>query len=313
MPVHLTPLPAGRFEEWRGGARQRLIDGNRASGRRLGDDAATYADEFFREMLPQGAKTPTARVMRILDERRRELGTLWLVLAGRKLFLLDIAVGRTLTVAQNDALVARILTIARDMGATQISAPLFPQDGAGHALLGGSGFVVASIQMVLEPLPSREVAAHVEVAPMTAQRFPRFLVESEDGFAQDLVASGRYTPEEAAAESHRQLKEELPDGLATEGQTFYTATADGVEVGILWLGMRERDGRPHAFVLDIEVAADQRRKGYGRELMHAAEREARRLGADSIGLHVFGFNTAAVELYERLGYRRTEESLLRDL
>ncbi|MDF2559139.1 MAG: family N-acetyltransferase [Microbacterium sp.] len=313
MPVHLTPLPAGRFDEWQRAARQRLIDGNRASGRRLGHDAAAYADEFFDGVLPQGAKTPTARVMRIVDERRRELGTLWLVLAGRKLFLLDLAVASELTELQNDELVARIVTIARDMGATQISAPLFPQDAAGHALVEGRGFGVASIQMVLEPLPARDVSSQVVVAPMTAERFPRFLTDSEEGFAQDLVASGRFTPEEAAAESRRQLREELPDGLDTEGQTFYTAAVDGVEVGILWLGMRERDGRPHAFVLDIEVAADQRRKGYGRELMHAAEREARRLGADSIGLHVFGFNSAAVELYEGLGYRRTEESLLRDL
>ena len=35
--------------------------------------------------------------------------------------------------------------------------------------------------------------------------------------------------------------------------------------------------------------------------------------ADSIGLHVFGFNTGAIDLYEQLGYRRTEESLLRDV
>lgn len=313
MAVHLAPLPAGRFAQWRADARQRVVDGNRASGRRLGDDAASYADEFFDAVLPQGAKTPTARVMRIVDERRRELGTLWLVLAGRKLFLLDLAVATALTELQNDELVARIVTIARDMGATQISAPLFPQDAAGHALVEGRGFVVASLQMVLEPLPSRDVSSQVVVAPMTAERFPRFVTDSEEGFAQDLVSSGRFTPEEAVAESHRQLMQELPDGLDTEGQRFYTAAVDGVEVGILWLGMRERDGRPHTFVLDIEVAADQRRKGYGRELMHAAEREARRLGADSIGLHVFGFNTGAVALYEGLGYRRTEESLLRDL
>ncbi|MFB8189474.1 GNAT family N-acetyltransferase [Microbacterium sp. NPDC055988] len=313
MPVHLKPLPAGRFDEWRAAARQRLIDGNRASGRRIGDDAIAFADEYFDELLPYGAATPAARVMRIVDEGQRELGTLWLVLAGTKLFLLDLAVEAELTGTQNDELVARIVTIARDMGATQISAPVFPPAAASRALVDGRGFTVASIQMVLEPLPLREVSPHVVVAPMPEERFPRFLAASEEGFAQDLVESGRYSPEEAAAESHRQLVEELPDGLATPGQEFFTAAVDGVEVGILWLGMRERDGRAHAFVLDIEVAADQRRRGYGRELMHAAEREARRLGADSIGLHVFGFNSAAVELYESLGYRRTEESLLREL
>ena len=313
MPVHLKPLPAGRFDEWRGAARQRLIDGNRASGRRVGDDAVAFADEYFDELLPHGAATPTARVMRIVDERRRELGTLWLALGATKLFLLDLAVETALTATQNDELVARILTIARDMCATQISVPLLPQDAATHALVDGRGFTVASVQMVLEPLPLREVSPHVVVAPMSEERFPRFLAASEEGFAQDLAESGRYSPQDAAVESRRQLRQELPDGLATEGQELFTATVDGVEVGILWLGMRERDGRAHAFVLDIEVAADQRRRGYGRELMHAAEREAHRLGADSIGLHVFGFNSAAVELYESLGYRRTEETLLREL
>lgn len=47
--------------------------------------------------------------------------------------------------------------------------------------------------------------------------------------------------------------------------------------------------------------------------MHAAEREARLLGADSIGLHVFGFNAGAAQLYESLGYRRVEETFLLEL
>ena len=53
-----------------------------------------------------------------------------------------------------------------------------------------------------------------------------------------------------------------------------------------------------------------RDRGYGRDLMLAAEHEAARLGADSIGLHVFGFNTSAITLYESLGYRRVEERFL---
>ncbi|MFK3676687.1 GNAT family N-acetyltransferase [Microbacterium sp. NPDC090218] len=313
MSVHLRSLPADRFDEWRIAARQRVIDGNRASGRRVGADAVDYADAYFAGLLPQGLATPTTHILRIVDEAEGELGTLWLALDDQKLFLLDLVVESPLTAAQNDELLERILTVARELEATRIDAPLFPQDAARRALVEGRGFDLASIQMVLEPLPVREVAAHVDVSPMTAERFPQFVAASEEGFAQDLASSGRYSPEDALVESHRQLMMKLPDGLATEGQELFTASVDGVEVGILWFGMRRRDGRPHAFILDIEVAPDQRRKGYGRELMHAAEREARRLGADSIGLHVFGFNAGAVDLYEQLGYRRTEESLLRDL
>lgn len=313
MPLHLTPLPAARFDEWRAASRQRLIDGNRRSGRRLGADAVSHVEHTFDELFPEGVATSTAWVASIVDDADGELGTLLLALNGQKLFLLDVVFETTSTDARRDDLLHGILQIARDRGATQIAMPLFPQDAAARAFVEGRGFEVASIQMVLEPLPVREVAGHVDVRPMTAERFPRFVAASEEGFAHDLVESGRYTPEEAAAESHRQMRAELPDGLDTEGQELFTATVAGTEVGILWFGMRRRDGRPQAFILDIEVAAEQRRKGYGRELMHAAEREARRLGAESIGLHVFGFNEGAVELYEQLGYRRTEESLMRDL
>lgn len=315
MSLHLTPLPAAHFDEWRAAARQRLIDANRESGRRLGADAVAHVEHVFDELFPEGHATSTARVVRIADDADDELGTLLLVLSGQKMLLLDLDLdlAATLTDAQHDDLLANLLNVARDMGATQIGVRLFPHDTAGRAFAERGGFEMASIQMVLEPLPLRDVAPHVDVSPMTAERFPRFAAASEEGFAHDLVESGRYTPEEAVAESHRQMVEELPDGLDTEGQEFFTASVDGTEVGILWFGMRRRDGRPQAFILDIEVAADQRRKGYGRELMHAAEREARRLGADSVGLHVFGFNTGAVDLYEQLGYRRTEETLLRDV
>ncbi|MBC6495266.1 hypothetical protein BEP68_10560 [Microbacterium sp. 4-7] len=167
--------------------------------------------------------------------------------------------------------------------------------------------------MLLEPLPSRAAqpsdGAFV-VEPMTPERFASFAAASEAAFAEDLVASGRYSAEDAVVESHRQMELELPDGIDSEGQKLFTAHVDGIEVGVLWIGIRRRGGRPHGFILDIEVAEDQRRKGYGRDLMLAAEREAARLGADSIGLHVFGFNASAIRLYESLGYRRVEERFL---
>lgn len=313
MSLHLMALPAERFDEWRMAARERLIDGNRRSERRLGADAATHVDQVLGELFPDSAATATAQVMTLVDDAEGEVGTLLLVFRDDKVFLLDLVTADPLSEAQNDDLRASLLQIADDAGATQLGIQLFPHEAAGRAFAQASGFEVASIQMILDPLPDRGVAAHVDVSPMTSERFPVFAAASEEGFAHDLVESGRYMPEEAVAESHRQMVAELPDGLDTAGQEFFTASVDGIEVGILWLGMRRRDGRPQAFILDIEVAADHRRRGYGRELMHAAEREARRLGAESIGLHVFGFNTGAVRLYEQLGYRRTEESLLRDL
>lgn len=311
MPISLTPLPHELFDEWRHETRARQIALRHDSGRLLGDDASAQVDTVFAEVMPQGLATPTSRVLQIFDGER-PLGTIWVAVAAGKLFLLDLAFEAD-AAPQRDELFAAVVAVAREAGAGRITLGLYPTDAAGRAFIDGRGFTLASIQMVLEPLPERDVAAHVDVAPMTAERFPSFAAASEAAFAEDLVASGRYVAADALAESHRQMQLELPDGVESAGQHLFTASVDGVEVGILWLGMRSRAGRPHVFVLDIEVADGQRRKGYGRELMHAAEREAKRLGAGSIGLHVFGFNTGAIDLYEQLGYRRVEEAYFLDL
>ena len=312
MPVELSPLGADRFDGWREDVKQRLIARSRESGMRADDDAIDFAEAFLRDLLPQGPATPSAGLF-VIVESSQELGALWLADSGGKLFLVDLGLSVDLDARQREELFSTIRRIAVQREARLISVALFPQDAQAHALIAGRGFAVASIQMLLEPLPERRVAPHVVVSPMTAERFRRFAEHSEASYAEDLVAAGRYTPDEAVIESRRQMRLELPEGIDTPGQELFTASVDGAEVGVLWLGLRRRDGRPHAFILDIEVAQDQRRRGYGRELMHAAEREARRMGAESIGLHVFGFNTGAIDLYESLGYRRVEETFLLNL
>ena len=312
MPVELSALGADRFDGWREDVKQRLITRSRESGMRAGDDAIDFAEAFLRDLLPQGPATPSAGLF-VIVESSQELGALWLADSGGKLFLVDLGLSVDLDARQREDLFSTIRRIAVQREARLISVALFPQDAQAHALIADRGFAVASIQMLLEPLPERRVAPHVVVSPMTAERFRRFAEHSEASYAEDLVAAGRYTADEAMIESRRQMRLELPEGIDTPGQELFTASVDGAEVGVLWLGLRRRDGRPHAFILDIEVAQDQRRRGYGRELMHAAEREARRMGAESIGLHVFGFNTGAIDLYESLGYRRVEETFLLNL
>jgi len=309
MTVQLSPLLPDRFDDWLEATRERLIALRQDSGMFVGGDAVARVEEFLAELLADGYETPTSLVLEIEDAGTR-LGTIWLAANNGVLFVVDLSFERASSVEQRGALLDELRALARKQQVDRISMGVYASDGESRAFVERGGFEVASIQMLLEPLPARDADSRVVVRPMTAERFTGFAAASEAAFADDLAASGRYSAEDAAVESHRQMELELPDGVASEGQELFTAEVDGVEVGVLWIGVRSRGGRPHGFILDIEIADDQRRKGYGRDVMHAAEREAARLGADSIGLHVFGFNTGAIRLYESLGYRRVEERFL---
>jgi ribosomal protein S18 acetylase RimI-like enzyme len=52
------------------------------------------------------------------------------------------------------------------------------------------------------------------------------------------------------------------------------------------------------------VAATHRRRGIGTGLMREAERWADVVGVTKLELHVFPHNSAALALYEKLGYER---------
>ncbi|MFJ4998129.1 GNAT family N-acetyltransferase [Microbacterium sp. NPDC088619] len=311
MPLDLTPLSADRFGDWLETTRARLVTLRQESGMLVGEDAVSHVDGVLAELLSAGHETETSLILTI-DDGDTRIGTVWLAANNGVLFIVDLAFVVDPSRRQLDALLDELRSLARRQKVGRLSVALHSSDAAGRAFVEGRGFEVASIQMLLEPLPSRSSRAPggLVVTPMTPERFTSFAVASEAAFAEDLAASGRYSAEDAAVESHRQMQLELPDGVDSEGQELFTADVDGGEVGVLWIGIRRRGGHPHAFILDIEIAEDQRRKGYGRDLMLAAEHEAARLGADSIGLHVFGFNTSAIGLYESLGYRRVEERFL---
>jgi len=84
---------------------------------------------------------------------------------------------------------------------------------------------------------------------------------------------------------------------------FIAETADGI-VGRISLAREAHPASEHVADLGLMVAAPYRRRGVGRALMDAAEAWAREVGVRKLELHVFPHNTAAIALYEGLGYER---------
>ena len=58
------------------------------------------------------------------------------------------------------------------------------------------------------------------------------------------------------------------------------------------------------YIVTLDVAPAWRRHGLGRRLMEELERKVIAVGGTAMELHVFTGNTAAMRLYERLGYKQ---------
>ncbi|GAA2810303.1 GNAT family N-acetyltransferase [Streptomyces showdoensis] len=173
-------------------------------------------------------------------------------------------------------------------------------------LAGALGYTERSRNMVKElagEMP--ELPRGFAFRPVTEPEFAEWSARSMAAFAQSWIDRGM-PAELAFAKAEDSRRRFLPEGLATPGVSVVVAVRDGDVVGYLWTGGIELEpGDRAGFVFEVEVAEEQRGKGYGRGLMVLAERLSLAAGESLLGLHVFAGNTPAIRLYESLGYRTT--------
>jgi ribosomal protein S18 acetylase RimI-like enzyme len=191
-----------------------------------------------------------------------------------------------------------------DRGAASVAIDVKVDDPVLTAAIAGREITLTATQMRLDLALPVDVPGRVVLRPMTTE-FPAYRERLVSEYARDIFDIGAFADFEAALDASEQsTRELLPDGPATAGQHLWSAYDRDTPVGILWIAV---DG-PKAYIYDIEVHADHRRRGYGREILDAGALAARDLGAEVLGLNVFGHNDAARALYERAGYVTTERS-----
>jgi len=146
----------------------------------------------------------------------------------------------------------------------------------------------------------------IRLVPMPPEEFDAWLPGSIVEYAAEHVSTGRWSREESLQRSREEYEKLLPQGVNTPGHHLWSIvrSSDAHRVGLLWVGVVEQPKR-HAFVYNIEIDEEFRRRGYAEQAMARLEEEVRRLGLDTIRLHVFGHNRAARPLYEKLGYETT--------
>ena len=147
---------------------------------------------------------------------------------------------------------------------------------------------------------------------MNVAEFDSWLAKAVPVYAAEKVASGHWNKDDAQERSHKEHQELLPLGLASEGNHFFVILDSGAQtVGCLWFAVKTKFSLPIAYVFNVAVEPEHRRKGHARRAFEALEKEVAILGLHGVALHVFGHNTAARGLYAGLGYEPTNINLFK--
>jgi ribosomal protein S18 acetylase RimI-like enzyme len=143
---------------------------------------------------------------------------------------------------------------------------------------------------------------------MTDEYFAAYVERSIPSYAAEHVKAGNWTEAEALDKARASFDELLPMGVATQDNFLYTVeeTQSGETVGLIWFRVDRSKIEPEAFVYDLLICADFRRRGYGRAAMEAMIGELRGLGVHRVALHVFGHNSGAIDFYRSLGFETAD-------
>ncbi len=153
-------------------------------------------------------------------------------------------------------------------------------------------------------------SVELRLRPATADEIDAWLPRLAAGYAAHIAGSGSLPPADARRKADSDLRARLTAGPDRAGQLIFRLMADQQPVGWLWLAVPVAAGDPAmAWVNDVEVDEEFRGRGYGRQAMLLAEKEAAARGMTSVGLNVHGQNTVARGLYDSLGYQVTAQQM----
>ncbi|WP_237324242.1 GNAT family N-acetyltransferase [Vibrio penaeicida] len=145
----------------------------------------------------------------------------------------------------------------------------------------------------------------VSLKAMDSASFSEYLKIVIPSYASDNVKSGRWEQSEALERSKEDYALLLPEGLNSENNFLFNVVenTNGTDVGYIWVKVETHIHTKSAFIYDVGIYKEYRRKGYAKSALHCIEKVAAELGATSLGLHVFNHNSAAQALYSSIGYQ----------
>lgn len=121
-------------------------------------------------------------------------------------------------------------------------------------------------------------------------------------YTLETMRGNGLTAAEAEEKAKADFNRLLPEGLSTKDHYIFSLKDKGELIGYIWFCERGAIDNRKAYLCDIVVEENKRGMGHGKKAMLILEEKVRDLGLKHIGLHVFGHNLRAQELYKKLGY-----------
>jgi RimJ/RimL family protein N-acetyltransferase len=151
----------------------------------------------------------------------------------------------------------------------------------------------------------------VQLVPMEQKDFEPYLERDIREYAEEHIRNGNWKKEEALERSRKEHQQLLPDGLQSKNQYLFSIIDDASDhkLGVLWVNIENNQ----AFIYDFRIDEALRGKGYGKQALIALDEKLKSMNVQSIGLHVFGDNITAQELYKKMGYQITGIHMKKEL
>jgi ribosomal protein S18 acetylase RimI-like enzyme len=131
--------------------------------------------------------------------------------------------------------------------------------------------------------------------------FERFLEREVRGYAAEHVRNGNWPAEGSLERSRKEFESLLPNGILSQNQYLWSICNGTEKIGVLWVEVK--NGK--AFIYDFVIEESFRSRGFGKQALTAMEEKLKAMEVESVGLHVFGDNVGAQELYKKMGFRIT--------
>ena len=150
---------------------------------------------------------------------------------------------------------------------------------------------------------------------MSTPDYVQYLEHAVPEYARENVESGRWLYEGAIERSRSDHERLLPEGIETRNNYLFNILSpeDGCIAGSLWLSIEAHAQNSSAFIYDIEVKKNYRRKGLATSALIEIEAFVQALDIKNLGLHVFRQNTSAQKLYASLGYHTVSTNMAKSL